>query len=67
MSIKRIDQYPVWSDDMFDGVGGFVGEDAKTHYLCDFEFSYIVPDPDSTYVVWDHKLCGIEAAKKVVD
>ena len=60
---KTIDHIPFWDEDMFDGAGGFEGEDDTTSYMCDMEYAAIEPWGGFKYFIWSHsELCkpGLE-------
>lgn len=55
--MKWISYMPKWDENLFDGTGGFVGEDENTTYICDVEYETIDPWPGKEYVIFSHKWC----------
>lgn len=54
--MKLVDP-PEWDDDLFDGMGGYVGETEHITYMCSVEYEQIIPREGHEYRVFDHKWC----------
>ena len=56
--ITLIDDVPDWDDGLFNGFGGYVGEDESTRVMCDYMYVGLEPREDVEYIVFPHELCG---------
>ena len=49
---------PEWDDTLFDGEGGFKGEETYRYIMCDLEYDRIIPWDNVEYVLFSHdKYC----------
>jgi len=53
-----IDNMPDWDQGLFNGFGGYVGEDETTRVLCDYLYKGLEPRDGVEYRVFSHEFCG---------